>query len=208
MENKNCKLNTIMKKYIIVFLLPFALLGCEEKILSVNELTFYIEGVYYDLSKINDGRVYANEFSVQGARYNEKFPLDSLFYAFMGYNVTTCGDCDCAYGGQFLDRSVQKETFFNVPDPSIYSYFWIRLDTGRTYDAISGYIQMINVNVDKECVGNTAENHYKAYGTFDFVMVNRENELDTIHVTNGKFRYQRYFYGETYYEQWEGWEPH
>jgi len=180
--------------------LSLALLGCRKKDIWINEFAFDIDGVHYDLSTLEvtteQGKISVGEFNVKGFRYSQDSPVDSIYYCFHGYNVNTCGDCDCAYGGQFLDRSVQKETIFNVPDPSIESYFWIRIDKGRTYDAISGYIEMINeINLDIKPLYNT-DNSHKAHGTFDFIMVNRENELDTIHVTNGKFRYQCYFYSE------------
>ena len=191
-----------MKKYFILFLLPFILFGCKKEDIFINEFTFYIDGVFYDITCIPKKNIGTNEFGVEGFRYSPSSPVDSLFYYFMGYNANTCGDCDCAYGGQFLDRSAQKQTMFYFPNDnstSFKSYFWIRLDKGRTYDAISGYIEMINIDVQAEHDKTTLNrNNYKAHGTFEFVMVNRENELDTIRVKNGKFNYQCYVYTESY----------
>jgi hypothetical protein len=114
----------------------------------------------------------------------------------MGYNATSGNG---AYGGRILmDRSVLKQTVFDVPDNSygIKSYFWIRINNKGTYDAVSGYIEIINeTNLDKARRDANLNNN-KAHGTFDFVMVNREDELDTIHVTNGKFKYQCFVYFE------------
>jgi len=181
-----------MKNCYVVFLLLIALVGCENNKVWINDFTFYIDGVHYDLSRINEERVRSNEFGVAGCRYSANSPLDSLYYYFMGYNSTSMNG---AYGGEFFDRSVQKETMFEVPNSSIGSYFWIRINN-KTYDAISGYIEMINDT--KRFFSGTANYHHKAHGTFYFVMVNRYDELDTIHVTNGKFRYQPYWYGEAY----------
>ena len=192
-----------MKKYFILFLLPFAIWGCRKDVF-INEFSFYVDGVYYEFNTLeeyfpNGGYIKTAEFAVEGFRYSPSSPIDSLFYLFMGYNVSTCESCDCGYGGGFIDRSAQKETIFNMPDGSIFfSWFWIEIDC-VTYDAISGYIEMINIDVEAEQNKSTLNrNNYKAYGTFEFVMVNEENPLDTIHVKNGKFRYQCYAYSEAY----------
>jgi len=166
-------------------------LGCEEDKLFINEFTFDIDGVHYDLSRIDEIKV-TSELGVTGYKHSEKSPVYSLLYYFMGYSPNRANS---AYGGGFFDKSVQKETVFNVPDPSIESYFWIEIDN-ETYNAISGYIEMISVNAYTKRLRGTESNNHQAHGTFDFVMVNRENELDTIHVTNGKFRYQCYVYSE------------
>jgi len=187
-----------MKKYFILFLLPLALLGCKKKWMFINEFTFDIDGVHYDLSNIHSTnefgtRIGSNDLGIEGFRYSKDSPLYALYYYFMGYNATNCENC--SYGGDFVDTTVQKQTVFNVPDRSIHSYFWIEID-GVVYDAISGYIEMINDT--KRFTSGTADRRHTAHGTFEFVMVNRENKLDTIHVTNGKFRYKRYVYGETF----------
>ena len=184
-----------MNKYFILFLLPFAILGCKKKDIFINEFTFYIDGVYYDLTTVPEKNIQVMASGVEVFRYSKTSPVDSIFYYLQGYNVTARENS--AYSGQFLDRSVQKEFFFNVPDPSIYSYFWIEIDN-VTYDAISGYIEIINeanLNTEHYAISHTND---KFHGTFDFVMVNRENELDTIHATNGKFKCQGYIHSETW----------
>jgi len=199
-----------MKKYFILFFLSLALLGCKKKEIYVNEFTFDIDGVHYDLSFVEqyyddvgshyfdcDGR-HCTELWVNGHRYNKNSYVDYLFYSFisMGHNST-----ESYYGGQFLDRLDKccKQTVFKIPDTANHSFFWIDIDKGM-YNAISGHIEMINeVNLDTESfVPHKDKNYYKAHGTFDFIMVNRDNELDTIHVTNGKFKYQCYTYREAY----------
>jgi len=190
-----------MKNRYVVFLLSLALAGCENNKVRINDFTFYIDGVHYDLSSIPEERVRASEICVNGYRYSDTSPLDSLRYFFSGYNATSMNG---AYGGQIYDRSAQKETVFEVPDMSstdtfFWTYFWIRINN-RTYDAVSGYMEIINeTNLENETgEGSRVESYFKMHGTFDFVMVNRDDELDTIHVTNGKFKYQRYDYWQTY----------
>ena len=191
-----------MKKYFYLSLLPLVLLCCNKRDVWINEFTFEVDGVHYDFSRLEIktemGKIRGSEFNVIGYRYSKNTPMDYLYYSFFGYNPTNCGDCDCSYGGGFIDRSVQKKTVFNVPDHSTESYFWIQFDKGNSYDAVSGYIEMNSANVYTDCVNGDTNKKHKAHGTFDFVMVNRENVLDTIHVTNGKFRYQCYVYMETY----------
>ncbi|MDR1544691.1 MAG: hypothetical protein LBS50_09880 [Prevotellaceae bacterium] len=184
-----------MKKYFILFFLPLIFCRCEDKeLLFINEFTFDIDGVHYDLSRIDEIKI-TSEFGVIGYKDSEKSPVSSLFYYFMGYSPNRENS---AYGGGFFDKSVQKETFFNVPDPSIYSSFWIEIDN-EIYDATSGYIEMTSENAYKK---RTESNYHKAHGTFDFVMENRYNKSDTIHVTNGKFLYQSYTYSECVEDVW------
>jgi len=190
-----------MKKYFILLLLPLAFWGCEKNKIWINDFTFYIDGKYYDLSCIdeNGGKWGGtSEICVFGWRYDKNSPLLYLEYFFMGYNATSGNG---AYGGTLIDRSVKKETVFEVPNRSKESYFWIEINK-VVYDAISGYIQMINETAleTEEDINNAYGYDYtnKLHGTFEFVMVNRYDESDTIHVTNGKFRYQRYGYMENY----------
>jgi len=197
-----------MKKYFILFILPLVIFGCDDFI--TNEFTFYIDGVYYDLSdidptnKFSGGTICSNDMGLEGGRYDEKSPLDYFFYYFMGYNPDNCEDC--SYGGQFLDTTIQQQTVFNIPDTfsatvkvpvDVEYYFWINVEREkRVYDAISGYIEMINDT--KRFFDGTVNRHHNAHGTFDFIMVNRFDESDTVHVTNGKFKYHRYSYSESY----------
>lgn len=162
-----------MKKYLILFLLSLALLSCRKKDIYINDFTFYVDGLRYDFSRIDEKRMSTNEICVNGYRYSETLPLDSIRYFFMGYNSTSMiGD----YGGEIMDRSIQKQTVFDIaPYYSTVNdwwmnYFWIKIDK-KVYDAISGYIEIINVNVDKECVNEAAKSSHKMHGTFDFVMV-------------------------------------
>ena len=188
-----------MKQYSVVFLLLFALWGCTKKEIWINDFSFHVDGIHYDLSRIDEKKMNTNEFGVNGYRSSETAPLDCLLYYFMGYNATSMiGD----YGGHFWDRSVQKQTVFEIPDATgLGSHFWLVIDW-KVYDAISGYIEMItDVNLDTEYFTPHQPCYYKSHGTFDFIMVNKYNESDTIHVTNGKFKYQCYPYCE-YYDWW------
>jgi len=202
-----------MNKNFVLFILPFILLGCNRDHFFINDFTFDIDGVHYDLSRIHgkEGNYNGSEFGVTGVKYKEDLPVRFLFYYFLGYDPTECKNC--GYGGEFIDTTVQKERIFYIPakmypysTPYPYydyfeSYFWIEID-GVVYDAISGYIEMINDTKDFGKAHGPNLNGNKAHGTFDFVMVNRDDKTDTIHVTNGKFKYKCYVYSET----WEVWD--
>jgi len=182
-----------MKKYFILFFLSLALLGCEkhDEWNSVNVFTFDVDGVHYDFSS-TDPRMQYNELNVHLYRNSETSLVDSIEYYFTGYNPKSY--MDWTHYGIFIDRSVQKQTVFNVPDSSIRSYFGIRFGDGLTYKAISGYLNMkTEINLDTEHnESDLTKNDFMMHGTFDFIMVNSENESDTIHVTNGKLGYRWY----------------
>jgi len=62
------------------------------------------------------------------------------------------------------------------------------IDPNKTYKGIKGYITF-NQSGEFKLVGLPVYNEIVVSGEFDIYMVDKENETDTIHLTNGKYAF-------------------
>ncbi|MDR2684342.1 MAG: hypothetical protein LBB53_03045 [Prevotellaceae bacterium] len=165
-----------MKKTGLLYILILVLFcGCMKEELEYTVVSFEIDGVKYSASG-----AYNNEFLYNTGQYNKNTGEQYMYYFVMNLYSDAF---DIMF--DLKDYSVGKESEFTVPDN--FPIFRIAFYSEKKYYlAESGTLTIERVN-DVPYEESSDYRKSIAKGTFDVIMVNQNDLLDTIHVTNGRF---------------------
>jgi len=176
------------KKQIILFCIGLLVLtACERKITPRIELfSFEVNGKTYNV----DIYKYVTPVIVNEHWYSPS-EFDSYYIFWNNPESSVATFCfalqDSTYGINpifYIEDGYDVE-FFNM---TIYP-----IDPDKHYRAVKGYITF-NQSGEFKFVGRPVYNEIVVSGEFDIYMVDKENDTDTIHLTNGKYAFNTVSY--------------